>query len=101
MNNLFVEYDLNKPGQDYPKVHEAIKALGAWARIHPSFWYVKSPLTASQMAEKIWRAMDHNDSLIVVDATNNQCSWFHLKPEVEAHLKSYWLQAGTSPSLRR
>lgn len=32
-NNLFVSYDLHSPGQDYDKVADAIKSLGAWAKV--------------------------------------------------------------------
>jgi len=37
--------------------------------------------------------MDANDSLIVVDATNNTAAWYNLKPEVSAFLKDRWYQA--------
>lgn len=46
-NNLFVTYDLIR-NKDYEAVHEAIKALGNWAKVTESNWYVNSNYTASQ-----------------------------------------------------
>ncbi len=89
-NNLFVSYDLYKPGQDYDKVIEAIKSLGAWAKVHYSFWYVNSQFTASEASKKVWAAMDKNDSLIVVDASNNYASWYNLKQDVLDFIKNNW-----------
>src|SRR5262245_53837897 len=92
MNNLFVTYDLNAPGQNYDKVEQAIKSLGSWAKVQYSFWYVKSGYNASQAAEIVRRAQDHNDSLIVVDATNNDAYWYNLKPEVSKFIQQNWQQ---------
>lgn len=89
-NNFFVSYDLNSPGQDYSKVIDAIKSLGSWAKIHKSFWYVKSTLTAEQAAKKVWAYMDSNDSLIVVDSTNNDAYWYNLSEQVSKHMQDQW-----------
>lgn len=89
-NNLFISYDLYNPGQNYEKVAEAIKSLGTWAKVQKSFWYVKSNYTASKAAEIVWAAMDRNDSLIVVDATNNNCFWYNLDPQVAQFIKDQW-----------
>src|SRR5687767_12019103 len=98
MNNLFVSYDLISPGQNYDRVVEAIKTLGSWAKVHYSYWYVKSRYDASEAANIVRRAQDTNDSLMVVDATNNNAAWFNLKPEVEKHIKDHWHQ--TAATLR-
>lgn len=89
-NNLFISYDLHKPGQDYDKIAEAIKALGNWAKVQYSFWYVSSILTASEASKKIWAVMDKNDSLIVIDATSNNASWHNLSPEVSEFIQTNW-----------
>lgn len=89
-NNLFISYDLFVPGQSYDKVAEAIKSLGTWAKIQMSFWYVKSNHSANKAAEIIWATMDANDSLIVVDATNNNAFWYNLKPEVSKFIQDHW-----------
>lgn len=89
-NNLVVSYDLYNPGQDYSKVIEAIKSLGSWAKIHKSVWYVNSAYTASQATDKVWAVMDRNDSLFVVDATNNNAAWQNLSDEVSSHIRDQW-----------
>ena len=89
-NNLFVSYDLNNPGQGYEKVIEAIKSLGSWARVHKSFWYVKSQYTASQAVDIVWKSMDKNDTLLVVDATNNNASWQNVSNEASDFIKTQW-----------
>ena len=92
MNNLFISYDLNQPGQRYNEISEAIKSLGSWARVHKSFWYVKSTHTASQAANIVWKVMDNNDTLIVVDSTNNNAAWHNVSDEVSNHIQNKWSQ---------
>jgi hypothetical protein len=91
-NNLIISYDLFNPGQNYEKVAAAIKGLGSWAKVQMSLWYVDSVYSASRAAEIVWAAMDPNDSLIAVDATNNEAAWYNLKPEVSKHIKDHWHQ---------
>ncbi|MCG9699660.1 CRISPR-associated protein Cas2 [Vibrio natriegens] len=91
-NNLFISYDLNSPGQNYDNVIEEIKSLGSWAKVQKSFWYVNSTLTASQARARVWAKMDTNDSLIVVDASNNSASWNGLSDEVGNFIKDKWLK---------
>jgi hypothetical protein len=89
-NNLHISYDLNSPGQTYDKVAGAIMQLGSWAKIHYSFWYVKSPLTAEQARNALLNVIDANHSLYVVDATNSQAAWHNLSPEVAAYVRENW-----------
>ena len=89
-NNLFVSHDLMIPGQGYDKVAAAIKSLGNWAKVQLSFWYVNSGYSASKVAEIVWDAMDSNDSLAVVDSTNNDAAWYNLKPEVSKFIQEHW-----------
>jgi hypothetical protein len=76
MSNIFVSYDLHNPGQRYDQVAQAIKNLGYWAKVHQSFWYLSTHLSAKQVAEAVWKVMDNNDALFVVDATKNDAAWF-------------------------
>lgn len=91
-NNLHISYDLNNPGQNYEAVTEAIKATGEWAKIQKSYWYSNSKLTAQQAVSAIWKVMDKNDSLYVVDATNNQASWQGVSDEVAKFIIDRWLK---------
>jgi hypothetical protein len=89
-NNLHISYDLYAPGQNYEKVITAIKALGNWAKAHKSFWYVNSSYTAEQARDHVWRAMDSNDSLYVVDATNNDAAWQNISKEASDFIIDHW-----------
>ena len=89
-NNLFVSYDLNAPNKDYERVFEAIKSLGSWAKVHKSVWYVNSLYSAEQANKKIRMAMDSNDSLIVIDVSNNTAAWNGISEVVSKHMKEQW-----------
>ncbi len=89
-NNLHISYDLNNPGQNYEKVIEAIKDLEGWAKVHKSFWYVKSYLTAAQARDRVWAVMDKNDTLYVVDATKNTAGWNNLSDPASKYIKEKW-----------
>lgn len=52
-NNLLVAYDLNTPRKDYDSVFNAIKALGSWAKVQKSVWYVDSQNTCEPRARQI------------------------------------------------
>ena len=89
-NTLLISYDLHAPGQNYDSVIEEIKSLGDWAKVHKSFWFVDSTLSASKAAERLWGKMDSNDSLFVVDAKNNEACWYNLSDKVSNFLKEHW-----------
>ncbi len=89
-NNLFISYDLNSPGQDYSAVIDKIKSLGNWAKVQKSLWYVNSSLTAAEAVELVWAVMDVNDSLIVVNCTNNNAAWKGFSDKVANFIKDKW-----------
>ena len=91
-NNLHISYDLNSPGQNYETVIAEVKTLGTWAKIHKSYWYVKSNLTASQAVDRLWAVMDRNDTVYVVDATNNNAAWQNISPEASKFIIDHWYQ---------
>lgn len=91
-NNLFISYDLQSPGQDYARVIEAIKALGPWAKVLESVWYVNAAMTAESAAKHIFAHMDENDRLIVVDASNKDAYWYNLSETVAKHMQANWTQ---------
>lgn len=89
-NNLFISYDLHAPDKNYEAVIKTIKQLGSWAKVHYSLWYVKSGYSASQACDSVWRSMDSNDRLIVMDASNNNAAWQNLPKDVSDFLKDQW-----------
>lgn len=90
MNNLFISYDLHAPTKNYERVIAAIQKLGFWARVHKSLWYVKTGISASQAFESVRMAIDSNDSLAVIDATNKNIHWVNLDPQVAQALQDNW-----------
>ena len=90
MNNLFISYDLKNPGQNYDRVITAIKGLGTWAKVQYSLWYVSSAYTAKQAAEIVRRAQDANDTLIAIDASNNDAVWYGIDTTVSEHMQRHW-----------
>ena len=88
-NNLFVTYDLIKT-KIYPAVYEAIKSLGVAVKVTESNWYVNSHYNSEQAAQIVHKAMDSDDKLIVVDATNNYAYWYNIPKAVENHLQDQW-----------
>lgn len=90
-NNLFVTYDLIKE-KDYNAVHKAIQSLGNWAKVTESNWYVNTLHSASDAASIVKAAMDEDDKLIVIDATNNNCVYYNLPEKVNLFLKDQWFK---------
>lgn len=89
-NNLQISYDLYKEGQNYSVVIAKIKTLGNWAKIHKSFWYVNSTMTAAEAVSAIWAVMDKNDTVYVVDATNKTAAWQNISAEAASYIKEQW-----------
>jgi hypothetical protein len=88
--NLFISYDLHNPGQHYERVATAIKHLGSWAKVQKSYWYLSTNLTAKQVADAVWKVMDTNDSLFVVDATNNDAACYGVDQQVGKFMSDHW-----------
>jgi hypothetical protein len=89
-NNIFISYDLKSPGQDYSKIISEIKTLGPWAKVLESLWFVSTTLSASDVVSKLKTKIDYNDSIIVIDAKNNNASWHNLNNETSNFIKSKW-----------
>ena len=79
--NLFIAYDLMKPGQDYTSVHNKIKSLGRWYQPQFSLFYVNTNLTPQQAHAAVWSVMDATDRLAVIDARSGV-----LSPSIQADI---------------
>lgn len=91
-SNLFISYDLKTPGQSYDRVIAAIKATcPLWAKLQYSYFYVRTDLTAKQVCDAVWKAMDANDSIVVVDASHGQAAWRgSISPEAAKFVQDHW-----------
>jgi hypothetical protein len=68
---LLVGYDLNRPGQHYSELIDAIKDAGAWWHHLDSTWFVKSSLSAQQLRDRLAAHIDSGDELLVLDVTGD------------------------------
>ena len=92
-NNLFITYDLKENGatkRDYTPVFTAIAALGQSKHLELSQFYVKSTLSASDAAAKVWAVMKQGDKLLVVDSTTNNAAWYGLTEATGQFMKDRW-----------
>jgi acyl-CoA synthetase (NDP forming) len=69
----WVGYDLDKPGQDYTDLINALQKLGA-KRVMYSDWLVSSQMSAVQLRDYLRTFMDSNDR-IVVAALPGDVAW--------------------------
>jgi hypothetical protein len=90
-NNLHISYDLKNPGRDYEKVISAVKQMGNWAKIQYSYWYVDSHMSAEQARAYLVKFIDSNDTIYIVDATNNNAAWHNISDEAGIYIRDRWL----------
>jgi len=87
MNTLLIGYDLNKTGQDYDSLIEAIKSDGTWWHHLDSTWLVKTSQTATAVRDQLQRHIDANDELLVVDITGDAAAWYGFNEKANIWLK--------------
>ena len=77
MSAYLITYDLNKTGQDYDKVIQAIKdsSTGVWCSFWKSSYLIRSNLTANAIVDNIKPYLDTNDKLIVMEVTKKYQGW--------------------------
>lgn len=78
----WVNYDLNKSGQDYTKLIEYLKSHQSWAKPLKSSFFVKTELTAEQLRDGIMAHIDANDSALVVTVTGQSWASFRIPKDV-------------------
>lgn len=82
MASYLIGYDLNRTGQDYASLIEAIKGLGSWWHCLDSTWIIKHNGPSTVIRDALSPNIDSNDELLVVKLTgegawtgfNTQCS---------------------------
>lgn len=89
--NLFIAYDLVKPGQNYEQVRACIEALGQFSHVQGSVYYVHTSLTAEQATARISPVLDRNDKLVVVAAT--EARWVGYTGKLLAAVNDIWFKA--------
>jgi len=75
MSALLISYDLNKPGQKYAELHEAIKGLGsAWAHYLESTWMVVTSKSPTQAWDALAPHVDKSDNVLIINITGDSYS---------------------------
>lgn len=89
MSAYMITYDLNAQGQNYEKVIETIKSCSAvWYSAWKSSYLIKSNMTAKQINDAITQHLDGNDTLFVVEITENyngrlqETDWNKIKEKI-------------------
>lgn len=80
-----ITYDLNKPGQDYPKLFDMIKSFGTWCHALQNTWFISSSYDSEQMRDALIEVVDSSDKIFVTKLSD--WSSYNMIPE------SNWLNA--------
>lgn len=64
-NCYIITYDLRNR-RDYQSLIDAIKSMGAWAKILESTWAVVTTKNAEEVRDHLLRTMDSDDGIFVV-----------------------------------
>ena len=87
MHVYLVEYDLNRPGQNYPELIAAIKSFPEWCHHLRSAWLVVSPLSAENVRSFLLPHIDGGDDLIVVDVSGAAAAWYGFSDQLSGWIK--------------
>jgi hypothetical protein len=88
MKTYLIGYDLNRPRRedDYPKLIEAIKALGTWWHNLDSTWIVKSDKSAVEIRDMLKPHVDSGDELLVA-GLSGEGAWVGFSDKGSSWLK--------------
>ena len=76
--NLFIAYDLMRPGQNYEAVQSRIKELGLYYQFQMSLFYVNTIHPPAVAYYRVAQAIDTSDRLAVINAVGGIVSnWDH------------------------
>lgn len=79
---FLITYDLKRPGQNYSDLYDAIKSEGDWQHPLESIWAVKTGISVSAgtLYERLRPLIDENDSLFIVEITDQDRQGWLDKP---------------------
>lgn len=86
MNTYVVTYDLDKPGQNYNSLKDAIELYPNWVKVTESCYCIQSYLKADEIAKDLKNKIDLNDKLFIseINLMNSETAGLDLST-------SYWL----------
>lgn len=90
-NNLFVSYRPGGSDRDLTALKRAIASLGGHTQVQEFFWYINSEKNVETVLEVMRDNIDPNDTLIVIDTSNNEFEMNRtLREEVESRIMHVW-----------
>ena len=97
VNSIFVCCHAAAIDAPLVKVANALAELGRSALVFPGLWYLETALSASEVKAKILPALEHDESLAIIDATNHEAAWRNVRPEAAELIRQNW-HGGAVPS---
>ena len=100
-NNLFVSFDVHDIAREPSLILGAIEELGQAVRLFSCTWYVRSNLSASEAAERVWDVMEPEDRLLVIDATQQEVATLNLDERCTQWMMNRWHRDVREPDAAR
>jgi hypothetical protein len=75
VKTYLISYDLNRPGQDYTDLIEALKRFPNWWHHLDSTWVVRSQQSAIDICRSLIRYLDDNDEILVASVQGDAAWW--------------------------
>lgn len=82
-----VSCDLNKLGKKHDRLLDEIKKCTDWCRPLASQWLVVTTENVHELSERLIKALDPDDGLLVIGVTNAYAGW--LTNDIWFWLKKY------------
>lgn len=82
-----ISYDLNKPGQDYAKLYDALKSFSSWWHYLGSTWLISTNNNATEIFNKLKSHLDNSDRILIIKADKDHNGW--LKQEAWDWINSH------------
>jgi hypothetical protein len=89
-SNLFVSFEIRDISREPALVLAAIEELGQAVRIFGTFWFVRTNLTASEAAKRVWDIMQTADRLMVIDASRQEVAAFNIESRCLDWMAKRW-----------
>ncbi len=72
--SFIITYDLNKTGQNYKNLEDAIKSYGTWAKITTTTYTIVTNSSAVDVRNYLQKYIDSNDELFVAKLSG-EAAW--------------------------
>lgn len=78
----WVNYDLNKTGQNYDELIKYLKSHQSWAKPLKSSFLVKTSLGVGELRDGIMRHIDTNDVVLVINVDGKSWAGYGMPSDV-------------------